>query len=113
MAWEFKKTWPESWSFRGEVSYNGYEETIIDLSKPDWRMDIVKKDPDGKKKSVLPGIFKFENDTLIWATSSHWTNFSEEGEYETRPTTFESTGKNERTVRHLRPWKEYLDEVKK
>jgi hypothetical protein len=101
----------ENWQITGElVTYRMFGGAKIDVSKEPWRMDILSKNERGQV-SVLPTIFKFEGDTLVWVSEfpgeGWYSEVARDGEYKGRPTGFESTKENRYAVHRLKPC-EYL-----
>ena len=64
LSWHFKAVNPEAYTLKGEVQYNVHLEAVINITTKLWRIDIVDKDQDDKL-IVLPGIFKFENGSIV------------------------------------------------
>jgi hypothetical protein len=78
----------------------------IDVSREPWRLDILRRDDRGRV-AVLPTIFKFEGDTLVWVTEfpgeGWYSEVDQHGEYKGRPTGFVSTKQNRYVVHRLKP----------
>jgi hypothetical protein len=107
LGWKFSGDEVENWQITGElVTYRMFGGAKIDVSKQPWRMDIFSKNERGQV-SVLPTIFKFEGETLVWVSEfpgEGWYQVVDpKGEYKGRPTGFESTEKNRYAVHRLTP----------
>ncbi|HVK13330.1 MAG TPA: hypothetical protein VM597_31540 [Gemmataceae bacterium] len=111
LGWKFGADEAENWQITGElVTYRMFGGATIDVSRTPWRLDILSRDDRGRV-SVLPTIFKFEGDTLVWATEfpgEGWYSVVDPaGDYKGRPTGFDSTEANRYAVYRLKPC-EYL-----
>jgi hypothetical protein len=80
------------WEWSGQLSpAAGYPIKLDTTRTPMW-CDTISTDKDGKPRSVIPGIFKFEGARLILAYPypvPGWTKWNPIGEYKERPTDFE------------------------
>jgi hypothetical protein len=104
----------ENWQITGElVTHRMFGGATIDMSKEPWRMDILSKDERGRV-SVLPTIFMFEGDTLVWVTEfpgeGWYSAVDPKGDYKGRPSGFESTKQNRYAVYQLKPC-DYLQTI--
>jgi hypothetical protein len=111
LGWKFSAKEVENWQITGElVTYRMFGGAKIDVSKEPWRMDILSKNERGRV-SILPTIFKFEGDALVWVSEfpgeGWYSEVDRDGHYKGRPTGFKSTKQNRYTVLRLRPC-EYL-----
>jgi hypothetical protein len=97
----------ENWQITGELVTDSTSGGVtIDVSRDVWRMDILSKGERGRV-SVLPTIFKFEGDTLVWVTEfpgeGWYQTVDPDGDYKGRPTGFESTRQNRYAVYRFKP----------
>jgi hypothetical protein len=111
LGWKFGADEVESWQITGELTTNRVMGGVtIDVSRGVWRMDNLSKGERGRV-AVLPSIFKFDGDTLVWVTEFPGEGWYEQvdphGDYKGRPTGFESTKENRYAVYRLKPC-EYL-----
>jgi uncharacterized protein (TIGR03067 family) len=107
LGWRFAAKEVENWQITGElVTFRMFGGIRIDVSKEPWRLDILSKNERGRT-SVLPTIFKFEGDTLVWVTEfpgeGWYSEVARDGNYKGRPTGFKSTKENRYDVRRLKP----------
>lgn len=115
-GWKFSKEGAECWELTGERSSGGYSGGFkFNLSAEPWRLDILSKGEG--KLSVLPTIFKFDGDDIVWATEfpgeGWYQQEDKDGNYKDRPTGFDSTEKNRYTVCRLKPCAYYQTEFPK
>src|SRR5262245_17444458 len=106
LGWKFESDEVENWQITGElVTDRMVGGVTIDVSAKAWRLDIVRKGERGRV-AVLPSIFKFEGDTLVWVTEfpgdGWYQQVDPNGHYKGRPTGFESTGRNRYAVYRLK-----------
>ncbi len=111
LGWKFGAGEVENWQITGElVTDRMFGGATIDISRDVWRMDILSKGERGRV-AVLPTIFKFEGDTLVWVTEfpgdGWYHQVDPTGNYKGRPNGFESTKQNRYAVHRLKPC-EYL-----
>jgi hypothetical protein len=107
LGWKFTADGMENWQITGElVTSQTIGNITIDVSKDLWRMDILSRNENGRV-SVLPTIFKFEGDTLVWVSEfpgeGWYSAVAPDGEYKGRPTGFKSTAENRYAVYRLKP----------
>jgi hypothetical protein len=111
LGWKFGPDEVENWQMTGElVTHRMFGGATISaaMGAPGkvWRMDILSKGERGRI-SVLPTLFKFEGDTLVWVSEFPGDGWYQEvdpsGNYKSRPTGFESTAQNRYAVYRLKP----------
>lgn len=107
LGWKFGSDEVENWQITGElVTDRMIGGVTIDVSAKVWRMDIIRKGERGRL-TVLPTIFKFDGDTLVWVTEfpgdGWYQRVDPTGHYKGRPTGFESTGGNRYAIYRLKP----------
>lgn len=107
LGWKFGADEVENWQITGElVTYRMFGGATIDVSQDVWRMDILSKDEKGRT-SVLPTIFKFEGETLVWVSEfpgeGWYQQVAPDGNYKGRPSGFKSTEQNRYAVFRLKP----------
>lgn len=109
-GWRFGRDDAVTWELGGELSTGPYLGGVkIDTSVTPWRLDIHSRNDKGTV-SVMPGIFGFEDDALVWVTEypgDGWCRLDPAGKYQDRPTGFTSTKDNRYARMVLRPC-EYL-----
>jgi hypothetical protein len=111
LGWKFGSDEVENWQITGElVTDRMIGGVAIDVSAKVWQLDIIWKGERGRV-AVLPSIFKFDGDTLVWVKEfpgeGWYQQVDPNGDYKGRPTGFESTGQNRYAVYRLKPC-EYL-----
>jgi hypothetical protein len=111
LGWKFGPDEVEIWQITGElVTDRMVGGATTDVSAKAWRLDIIRKGERGRV-AILPSIFKFDGDTLVWVTEfpgdGWYQQVDPNGHYKGRPTGFESTGRNRYAVYRLKPC-EYL-----
>jgi hypothetical protein len=111
LGWKFGPGEAENWQITGELVTDRMPGGVtIDVSAKAWRLDVIRKGERGRV-AVLPSIFKFDGDTLVWVTEfpgdGWYQQVDTNGHYKGRPTGFESTGRNRYAVYRLKPC-EYL-----
>lgn len=107
LGWKFGPDGVENWQITGELTTGRLVGGVtVDVSRGLWRMDVLQKDERGRL-AVLPTVFKFEGDTLVWATEfpgeGWYQAVDPNGDYKGRPSGFESTKQNRYAVYRLRP----------
>ena len=107
LGWKFGADEVENWQITGELAtHRTIGGVTIDVSRDLWRMDILHKDERGRV-AVLPTIFKFEGDVLVWVSEfpgEGWYQKADpKGNYKGRPSGFESTRQNRYAVYRLKP----------
>ena len=107
LGWRFGADESENWQITGElVTDRMVGGATIDVSREPWRLDILRRDDRGRV-AVLPTIFKFEGETLVWVTEfpgeGWYSEVDRHGDYRGRPTGFVSTTQNRYAVHRLKP----------
>lgn len=105
LGWKFGPDLVNSWQITGELATSPYTGGAkIDVSREPWQLDIYSQQVDGSMW-VLPGIFKFEGDNVVWVTpplNANWHRLDPNGHYPGRPKEFTSTKDNKYTWRLLK-----------